>query len=92
MPTRDELYAEIAERNRRQHRQDVRDWRRFVLLVTALCLLWTVIGLVLGAWAFHVNDVELGHILLTAGRLEIAVGVLGTLVWARNRSRNRGWS
>ncbi|AHG91287.1 hypothetical protein J421_3750 [Gemmatirosa kalamazoonensis] len=92
MPTRDELYAEIAERNRRQHRQDTRERRRFVVLVTALCLVWTAIGLVLGAAAFHVTDVELGHILLTAGRLETAVGVLGTLVWARFRSRDRGWT
>jgi hypothetical protein len=91
MPTRDELYAEIAERNHRQHREDTREQRRFYLLVTVLCLVWTVIGLVLGAAAFHVTDVDLGHILLTAGRLETAVGVLTTLVWARHRSRDRGW-
>jgi hypothetical protein len=92
MPTRDELYAEIAERNRRQHRADVREQRRFYTLVTVLCLLWTAIGLVLGAWAFHVTDTELGHILLTAGRLETAVGLLATLAWARHRIRERGWS
>jgi hypothetical protein len=91
MPTRDELYAEIAERNRRQHREDTREQRRFYVRVTVLCLVWTVIGLVLGATAFHVTDVELGHILLTAGQLETAVGLLTTLVWARHRSRDRGW-
>ena len=92
MPTRDELYAEITERNRRQHRADVREQRRFYALVTLLCLVWTVIGLVLGAWAFHVTDPELGHILLTAGQLETAVGLLATLAWARHRVRERGWS
>jgi hypothetical protein len=92
MPTRDELYAEIAARNRRQHREDARERRRFHLLVGSLCLLWTAIGLVLGAWAFHVTDPELGQILLTAGQLETWIGVLATLVWARQRRRDRGWS
>jgi hypothetical protein len=92
MPTRDELYAEMAERNRRQHRADTRERRRFIALVTSLCLLWTLIGLVLGAAAFHVTDPELGHILLSAGQLETWVGVVATLVWARHRSRDRGWS
>jgi hypothetical protein len=91
-PTRKDLYADIAERNCRQHRQDTRDRRRFVALVTALCAVWTAIGLVLGASAFHVTDVELGHILLTAGRLVTGVGVLATLAWARFRSRDRGWN
>jgi hypothetical protein len=91
MPTRKELYAEIADRNRRQHRLDVRDRRRFVLLVATLCLLWTAIGLWLGALAFHVTDPELGHILLRTGQLETWIGVLATLAWARHRSRDRGW-
>ena len=91
-PTRKELYAEIAERNRRQHRADTRDRRRFHLAVTLLCLLWTGLGLVLGAWAFHVTDEELGHILMTAGQLVTWVGVLATLTWARHRRRDRGWS
>jgi len=91
MPTQKELYAAIAARNHRQHRMDTRDRRRFVLLVTTLCLLWTGIGLFLGASAFHVTDPELGHILLRAGQLETWIGVLATLVWARYRSRDRGW-
>ena len=91
-PTRKELYAEIAERNRRQHREDVRERRRFVLLVSLLCLVWTGVGLVLGAWAFHTTDVELGHVFMTAGKLVTWVGVLATLAWARHRSRDRGWS
>ena len=92
MSSRNELYAEMAERNRRERRQDVRERRRFVLVVTSLCLLWTGIGLFLGASAFHVTDPELGHILLRAGQLETWVGVLATLAWARHRSRDRGWS
>ena len=92
MPTRHELYADMAERNRREHRQDARERRRFVLLVTTLCLLWTAIGLFLGASAFHVADPELGHVLLRAGQLETWVGVLATLAWARHRRRERGWS
>ena len=92
MKSRKELYAEISARNRQQHHDDVRERRRFVLLVSLLCLFWAAIGLVLGAWAFHTTDVELGRIFLTTGKLVTWVGVIATLVWARHRSRDRGWS
>jgi membrane protein DedA with SNARE-associated domain len=91
MPTREELYAEIGERNRRAHRQDRRDVRWFWLKVLLACFAWALAGLVLGAWAFHVTDPELGHILLTAGQLVTGVGVLGTVTWALRKSESRGW-
>jgi hypothetical protein len=59
--------------------------------VSLACLAWTAVGLVLGGWAFHVTDVELGEILLLAGRLVTGVGVLGTVAWALIKSESRGW-
>ncbi len=91
MPTRDDRHAATAERNRRQHRDDVRERRWFTLRVVLLCTLWFAIGLYLGGWAFHTHDEAMGHIYLTAGQLVTWVGIVGTLVWARNRRRDRGW-
>jgi hypothetical protein len=91
MKTRDELYAEIGERNRRAHRQDERSRRWFWVRVLLLCFVWSGLGLVLGAWAFHVADAELGRILMLSGQLVTWVGVLATVAWALVRARDRGW-
>ena len=91
MPTRRELYEEIAARNEREHRADTRVRRWFWVRVIGLCWLWAVIGLIAAGWAFHVTDPELGHVLLLAGQLVTLIGVLGTLGWAAVAARDRGW-
>jgi hypothetical protein len=91
MPTRQELYAEIAARHEREHRTDTRARRWFWVRVLLLCWGWAGIGLFLGGYAFYTTDVEIGHISLMAGELVTLVGVLGTLAWAAIQSETRGW-
>ena len=90
-PTRDELYAAIAERNLEQHRADTRVRRWFWVRVAGYCWLWALVGLVLGAFAFRVTDVELGKILLLSGQVVTIAGVLGTIGYAVVESERRGW-
>jgi hypothetical protein len=91
MPNRRELYREIAERHEREHRADSRTQRWFWVRVLLLCWLWAGVGLLLGGYAFHTTDEEIGHIALLAGELVTLVGVLGTLAWAAVQSESRGW-
>ena len=91
MPTRRELYEQIAERNLREQRADDRE-RRWFWVRSALWLwLWAGCGLVLGGWAFHVTDVEFGRTLLLAGALVTLVGFVGTVWRAVVVARDRGW-
>jgi len=91
MPSRRELYKEIAERNAREDRVDTRTRRWFWVRVLLLCWLWAGIGLLLGGYAFYTTDEEIGHIALLAGELVTFVGVLGTIAWAMLQSEARGW-
>lgn len=90
-PTREELYADIAARNEREERLDARTRRWFWVRAILLCWMWALIGLFLGAFAFHTTDAELGHISMLAGELVTLVGVLGTVAWAVHESAKRGW-
>ena len=91
MPTREELYAEIAERHEREDRIDRRARRWFWVRVLLVCWLWAVLGLLLGGYAFYTTDPEIGRISMLAGQLVTFAGVLGTLGWAWLRSEARGW-
>lgn len=89
--TRQELYAEIAERNTRQEATDRRARRWFWIRIACWCWVWALIGLVLGAFAFHVSDVDLGYVLLYSGQVVTLAGVLGTVGYAFVESGKRGW-
>ena len=91
MPTRRELYEEIAARHEREHRADTRARRRYWVRAALLCWAWALIGLVLGGYAFHTTDPEIGRISLLAGQLVTLVGVLGTLGRSVIEAERRGW-
>ena len=90
-PTRTQLYAAIAERHEREHAEDTRVRRRFWVRIACYCWLWALAGLVLGAFAFRVNDVEIGKALLLSGQAVTIGGVLGTLAYALVQAEKRGW-
>jgi hypothetical protein len=53
-------------------------------------LLWMIIGLIIVGFAFHVNNRDLGEILLRTGVLVNCSGVLFSLSCAYRRGQDRG--
>lgn len=51
---------------------------------------WCFAGLFIMAWAFHINDVQWGRILLALGMLVGYAGMIVTLARAYIRAEERG--
>ena len=81
----------MAERHESEHRRDSRARRWFWVRTACWCWVWALVGLVPAGWAFHVTDVELGHILLKSAYVITIAGVLGTLARAVVVAEDRGW-
>jgi hypothetical protein len=84
-------YEQRIERHLQEWQADRRARRRFWIRTVISLWLFALPGFVCGAWAFHVNDPELGGILLQSGQLLVGVAVLGVVYRAILVSRDRGW-
>jgi hypothetical protein len=91
MGIRREAYEEMAQRHLREWADDNRVRRRFWLRTTLLGWLLAAPGFLMGAWAFHVTDPELGWILMRAGTVTVIVAVLVVVGRAIHTAQHRGW-
>jgi hypothetical protein len=86
-----EAYEEMAERHLREWKEDTRVRRRFWVRTALLCWACAMPGFLLGAWAFRVNDPELGAILLKAGTILVPIALLVVIGRAIHVAQDRGW-
>ncbi|MFI5230093.1 MAG: hypothetical protein ACHQWU_13550 [Gemmatimonadales bacterium] len=83
-------YERIGRERDEASRWADRFYRWELVRVCARMFGWTVLGLVPAAFAFHVNDRDLGKILLYTGMIITASGILWTIASAYRRGEERG--
>lgn len=85
-----EEYERIGREREAASRETERLYRRELLRVCAEMIAWTVAGLFVAAWAFHVTDRDTGLVFLWGGFLVNIGGVLVSLATAWHRGHERG--
>jgi len=86
-----EGYEAMAERHLREWKADTRVRRWFWIRTAIACWLWCLPGFLMGAWAFHVTDPELGAILLKGGTILVPIALLVVIGRAVHIAQDRGW-
>lgn len=84
-------YEAMAERHLREWKEDSRVRRWFWIRTAIACWLCAMPGFLMGAWAFHVTDPELGGILLKGGMILVPIALLAVIGRAIHVAQDRGW-
>ena len=90
MPLPEKYYRQLIESHAAAHRaarwDSFRAWARVLGEIT----LWTVLGMVLTALAFHTHDIPLGRIFWLTGCIVWIGGVSAAVLSAYRRGEERG--
>lgn len=90
MPIPERYYKELISRHEEAERRASRDTRRESFRVLAQICLWTTLGLLGIALAFHTYDVDLGWVYWWAGAFVWVAGWCVTMIAAYLRGVRRG--
>ena len=90
MPIRRDEYERMIAEREDEERAARRTERRHWILALAICLGWCVAGAAVTVYGFMIEDPENGRLLVDAGWLLAAAGVLLTVVSAAAWRRRRG--
>ncbi|MGH7693623.1 MAG: hypothetical protein ACRENH_01510 [Gemmatimonadaceae bacterium] len=90
MPVSERYYKELLHTHEEAERQAQKDTRREWIRVLAQIFLWTTLGLVGIALAFHVYDESLGWVYWWAGAFVWVAGWCVTMLTAYRRGVRRG--
>ncbi|MDB4907862.1 MAG: hypothetical protein JWO05_2646 [Gemmatimonadetes bacterium] len=83
-------YERIGREREEASREADGIYLRDLLRTCGLCILSALLGLVPGAWAFHVTDPQLGRALLACGTMVTVGGIALTIHGAYRRGEERG--
>lgn len=86
VPTDDERAETLLSGQRRADRDRWRD----LMIASASCLAWMLVGLVLLGWSMHTTDPGWGAIAFWGGLVVGNAGILGTIYWLYLRTVARG--
>ena len=90
MPIPEKYYRQLIESHAAAHRaarwDSLRAWARVIGEIT----LWTVLGMLITGYAFHVVGVELGHVYWLSGCIVWIGGVSAAVLSAYRRGEDRG--
>jgi len=90
MPLPRHIQEELEAKRRAEHHAAERD-RFWAHVRTALmCVGWSAAGLLCMGFGLHTTDPQLGQVFWKGGMVVGYAGILGTLVRAHSRARERG--
>jgi hypothetical protein len=90
MPLPDKYYRQLIESHAAAERASRWDTLRAWARVLGEITLWTVLGMMIIAYAFHVFDVELGRVYWLAGCIVWIGGVSAAVLSAYRRGEDQG--
>jgi uncharacterized membrane protein YidH (DUF202 family) len=90
MPLPRHIQEELEEKRRNEHQAAERDAFRAHVRTALMCVAWSAIGLVGMGFGLHTTDPELGQIFWKGGMIVGYAGILGTLVRAYAKAKQRG--
>jgi hypothetical protein len=90
MPVNKKLYEEMQEKREAEHRVAERDRRRALVRTCLFCIMWSVLGLICYAFAFHTTDMGWAQIYQDGAYVITYGGITFTLARAYKKGEDRG--